>query len=212
MKILPTFQYESAQWKRGKLTVAGLDEVGRGAFAGPVVTAAVIFKPHYKFKNDHLNAIDDSKRLSAKRRAELAEIIKEEALCFSISEIPLSIINEQGIGQAAQTSFLASYKALCHPSDFLLVDGFLIKNIHKDLQLPIIHGDRLSISIAAASILAKVFRDQRMDELHSIHPEYGFAENKGYGTAYHRKQIRDYDLSPAHRTSFKLGRYSKAAA
>ena len=212
MKVLPTFQYESEQWERGKLTVAGLDEVGRGAFAGPVVTAAVIFKPYYKFKNDHLNTIDDSKRLSAKRRVELAEIIKEEALCFSISEIPLSIINEKGISEAAQASFLASYKALCHPCDFLLIDGFLIKKIHKNLQLPIIHGDRLSISIAAASILAKVYRDQRMDELHSMYPEYGFNENKGYGTAYHRKQIGDYDLSPVHRTSFNLGRYSKGTA
>lgn len=212
MKVLPTFQYENIQWGKGMLAVAGFDEVGRGAFAGPVVTAAVVFSPYYKFKNNLLYTIDDSKRLSAKKRKELAEIIKEEALCFSINEVSLPVINEQGIGEAAQCSFFKSYKSLCHPCDFLLVDGFLIKNIHKNLQLPIVHGDRLSISIAAASILAKVYRDQKMVELHSIHPEYGFNENKGYGTAYHRKQIGDYDLSPAHRTSFKLGRYSKDAA
>lgn len=212
MKVLPTFQYENIQWTNGKMAVAGLDEVGRGAFAGPIVTAAVIFSPHYKFKNDLLYSIDDSKRLSAHKREELAEVIKSEALCFSISEVSLSVINEHGIGTAAQHSFFQSYNSLCHPSDFLLVDGFLINNVNKNQQLAIVHGDRLSISIAAASILAKVYRDQRMVELHSMYPNYGFSENKGYGTAYHRKQIGDYDLSPVHRTSFNLARYSKAAA
>lgn len=212
MKVLPTFNPERIQWRSGKLAVAGLDEVGRGAFAGPVVTAAVIFKPNYKFKSKTLHTIDDSKRLSAKKREELAKIIKDEALCFSISEVPLSVINEQGIGNATQASFFESCQLLCHPFDFLLVDGFPIRKINISQQQSIVHGDRISISIASASILAKVHRDQRMEELHSMYPEYGFATNKGYGTAYHRKQIKDYDLSPVHRTSFNLARYSKTAS
>jgi len=208
MKILPTFAYEEVEWKNGRLAVAGLDEVGRGAFAGPVVTAAVIFSPHYTFKNSLLHSIDDSKRLSAQKRKDLAEAIKEEALCYSISETPLTVINAVGIGKATQQSFKKSAQDLCHSYDFLLTDAFPITELDRSVQLPIIHGDRLSVSIAAASILAKVYRDQKMATLHSMYPEYGFDSNMGYGTAYHRKQISLFGLSPVHRTSFNLQRYS----
>ncbi|MBP6882133.1 MAG: ribonuclease HII [Candidatus Levybacteria bacterium] len=212
MKVLPTFSYELDAWGKGWQAVAGLDEVGRGAFAGPVVTAAVIFSPHYKFKNSLLNSIDDSKRLSAQKREALADLIKQEALCYSTTEVSLCVINEVGIGKAAQKSFQNSAQDLCHAYDFLLTDAFPVEGIDRSIQIPIVHGDRLSISIAAASILAKVFRDREMATLHSKFPEYGFDTNMGYGTAYHRKQITQFGLSPAHRTSFNLQRYSKPAS
>jgi ribonuclease HII len=207
MKTLPTFEYEQQVWSTGSTLVAGLDEVGRGAFAGPVVVAAVIFAPHYKFFNSLLYEINDSKKLSSRKRTILAKSIKEEALCFAIQEGSLDIINRVGIGKATQQAFLEVTKQLCHTPDFFLIDAFYIDRLDKAQQKPIIHGDSLSISIAAASIIAKVYRDELMDTLHMDYSNYFFNQNKGYGTSLHREKIKEFGLSPLHRTSFSLEKF-----
>ena len=206
-KSLPTFQEEQFIWNTGLSNIAGLDEVGRGAFAGPVVAAAVIFPPKIIFNNSLLNEINDSKLLSAKKRGLLSEAIKSEALCYSIAEVGLEIINEKGIGKAAKIAFQQAIDGLCHPPQFCLIDAFSLDTLSKDKQKAIIRGDRISISIAAASIIAKVYRDMLMEKYHEQYKEYNFLENKGYGTSYHREMIGKYGLSPLHRTSFSLTKF-----
>ncbi len=207
MRSLPTFLEEQLLWDQGKNIIAGVDEVGRGAFAGPVVTAAVVFPKNCVFSDQDLLGINDSKLLSAKKRQILAQKIKEATLCYSISEIPLSYINKYGIGKAAQLGFYKSVISLSQTPDFCLIDAFYIQKLKKKIQKPITHGDRLSISIAAASIIAKVYRDELMDRLHPQAPMYNFAQNKGYGTKFHREQLKIHGLSPFHRLSFNLSAF-----
>ncbi len=207
MKPLPTFFEEKLLWDKGLELVAGIDEVGRGAFAGPLVTAAVIFPQNCIFGDSDLHTINDSKVLSPKRRQILSKKIKDAALCYSINEVPLSYINKYGIGRAAQLGFYQSVKSLTSPPDFCLIDAFFIKRLKKTVQKPIIKGDSLSISIAAASIIAKVYRDELMEKLHPRVPMYNFAQNKGYGTKFHREQIRIHGLSSFHRLSFNLSSF-----
>jgi ribonuclease HII len=204
MRPLPTFYEEKLLWNKGINLVAGIDEVGRGAFAGPLVTAAVIFPKNCVFVDSDLHTINDSKVLSPKRRQILSEKIKNAALCYSINEIPLSYINKYGIGKAAQLGFYHSVKTLITPPDFCLIDAFFISRVKKTIQKPIIKGDSLSISIAAASIIAKVHRDELMEKLHQLVPMYNFSQNKGYGTKFHREQIKIHGLSSFHRLSFNL--------
>jgi ribonuclease HII len=200
---LPTFQYENALWKKGIQHIAGVDEVGRGCFAGPVVAATVIlpqtFSTTYK--------INDSKKLSAKARQELEPIIKKEAIAYAIAEISVSTINELGIGKATQKAFTKAIMDLPIAPDHILMDAFLIETIAPNVQTPIVHGDQLSITIAAASIIAKVYRDNLMKRLHSQYPCYDFETNKGYGTRKHREAIQQYGLCELHRTSFHLTKY-----
>lgn len=204
MKIpLPTFQYEQQLWRSGIRIVAGIDEVGRGAFAGPVVVAAVIL-PH-DFSCDL--PLHDSKLLSAHKREAVAGIIQQKALSFAIAEISVLWINKLGIGKATQMAFRKSIRLLHQEPDHVLIDAFLVKDYPKEKQTPIVHGDRLSISIAAASIIAKVYRDALMRDLHTKYSVYGFAENKGYGTRSHQEALRVHGLSPMHRTSFALDRF-----
>lgn len=200
----PTFKEELLLWSKGLSHVAGIDEVGRGAFAGPVVAAAVIFPKHCTFINPLLHTIHDSKLLTHKKRVELAILIKEVATSYAISEIPLKTINEQGIGKATQKAFYKAVSSLATPAEYFLIDAFYIDGLSKEKQKPLIHGDYLSISIAAASIIAKVYRDELMEKLHDEYPMYDFKKNKGYGTKYHRDQIQEHGLSPLHRTSFNL--------
>jgi ribonuclease HII len=204
MKSLPTFKEENLLWEQGHTFIAGIDEVGRGAFAGPLVTAAVIFPPNCVFSDPDLLTINDSKVLSPKRRQVLSEKIKIAANSYSITEVPLSYINRYGIGKAAQLGFYQSVKTLTTAPDFCLIDAFFIKKLKKSVQKPIIKGDSLSISIAAASIIAKVHRDELMEKLHPKVPMYNFAQNKGYGTKFHREQLKIHGLSPFHRLSFNL--------
>lgn len=206
----PSFNEERILLKTGYLTVAGIDEVGRGAFAGPLVTAAVIFQHNYSFKDPELHTINDSKVLTARQRENLSEKIKKEALCYSIAEIPVSYINRFGVGKATQLGFYKAVQALCHQPDFCLIDAFPILRLKKSMQKAIIHGDSLSYSIAAASIIAKVHRDNVMLKIHSDYSEYDFAANKGYGTLRHREQIKKHGLSPVHRTSFNLDKFLPA--
>lgn len=210
MKQKPSFSEEKLLLKTGYRTIAGIDEVGRGAFAGPLVTAAVIFPTNCEFTDPQLYEINDSKVLTPHKREILADKIKRIAVCFNITEIPVSYINRYGIGKANQLGFYKTVQSLCHTPDFCLTDAFPIKKIRKSMQKPLIHGDSLSFSIAAASIIAKVHRDNLMRKIHSDYSEYDFATNKGYGTLRHREQIKKHGLSPVHRTSFHLDKFLTA--
>ncbi len=200
----PTFQEEQLLWNQGYQHIAGVDEVGRGCFAGPVVTAAVILPQHFTSPKP----VNDSKKLSAKARTELAEVIKQQAIAFAIAEISVETINEVGIGKATQQAFKKSIDMLSRKPDHILIDAFYIDELPKSNQKPIIHGDCLSISIAAASIIAKVYRDELMQKLHKKYEAYDFATNKGYGTKKHRDAIGKYGLCELHRKSFDLSKFT----
>lgn len=199
----PNFDEEKILWQKGLKHIAGVDEVGRGCFAGQVVAAAVILPEGFNATDE----INDSKLLTAKKRNQLSEIIKKHALSFSIAEISVEIINKIGIGKASQQAFLLAVKTLSVKPDFILIDAFYIHNLNRENQKPIIHGDRKSISIAAASIIAKVYRDELMAKHHENYPQYEFHQNKGYGTLRHREAIKIYGLSDLHRTSFNLTKF-----
>lgn len=178
---------------------AALDEVGRGCLAGPVVAAAVILP------KDFFNPlINDSKQLSEKKRIELDIIIKNNALDYAIAEVPPEEIDKINILNA---SFLAMHKALeklIQKPDFLVVDGNRFKK-YKDIPfICAVKGDANYMNIAAASILAKNYRDQLMTNLDSEYPQYQWKKNKGYPTAEHRQAIIDNGITPYHRKSFKL--------
>ncbi len=207
MKILtkPTFSEESYYWQSNIDYIIGLDEVGRGAFAGPIVAAGVIFKPN--FKHDLLGRINDSKLLKPKIREELSEFIKENSI-WAIESVDLNFINIHGIGKAnfaVLQKVLNKLKTRLNSENyFALVDGFDLK-INK--QKRIIKGDRRSLSIASASIIAKVYRDNLMNKLDKKYPEYYFSNNKGYGTKIHREALKKFGLSEIHRSSFNLNKY-----
>lgn len=200
MKILtrPTFTEEIISWTQGIENVIGLDEVGRGAFAGPIVAAGVIFKPN--FEHEFLEKVNDSKLLKPKIREELSELIKANSV-WSIESVDLDFINNFGIGKANFEVFRKVLDKLLAnlPNHFILVDGF-------DLKIPnqkaIIKGDQKSLSIAAASIIAKVHRDNLMREAGKLYPEYLFEQNKGYGTLAHRVAIKNFGISNFHRIDF----------
>lgn len=196
----PSFKHEKFLWKKGLNRIVGLDEVGRGAFAGPLVAAAVILPKNFK-----TNGIRDSKLLASKTREALSNYIIENALSYSISEIKLDFINKYGVGKATHKAFLECLAKI--KFDFVLVDGFKINNFDESKQKHIIHGDNISISIAAASIIAKVYRDNLMKKLDLKYPEYNFLQNKGYGTKEHREALKNYGLCSIHRTSFNLGKF-----
>lgn len=191
-------KYEKRLYIEGFKLICGIDEAGRGPLAGPVVAAAVIFPQNMK-----LNGVTDSKKLSAKKRCELYKIIKEESLAFGIGIASVSEIDRLNILKA---NFLAMQRAvdlLKLKPDFLLIDGrdapfadFLCKAIVK--------GDLKSHSIGAASILAKVTRDNIMADYAKKYPEYGFEKNQGYGTKKHLEAIRKLGRTPIHRITFKL--------
>ncbi len=202
-KQKPTFDYENKLWNKGLHHIAGVDEVGRGCFAGPVVAAAVILPEGFCITDK----INDSKQLSPKVREELAEIIQKHALAFSIAEVSVSIINTVGIGKAAQQAFLKAVNGLQVSPEHVLIDAFMISDLHKIEQTAIIHGDCISISIAAASIIAKVYRDALMEQLHPKYEVYDFFSNKGYGTKKHRDAIGKYGLCDLHRKSFDLTKF-----
>ena len=199
----PTFEHETIFWNQGIQYIAGVDEVGRGCFSGPVVAAAVILPKGFNATNE----INDSKKLSAKKRKELDAVIKEHAISYSIAEVSVNVINQIGVGKAAQQAFVNAINGLDTPPDHILIDAFFIENLNRTIQKPIIHGDSISISIAAASIIAKVYRDELMEKLHDQYTNYDFATNKGYGTKKHQDAIRIYGLSDLHRRSFKLEKF-----
>ena len=178
---------------------AGLDEVGRGCLAGPVVAAAVILPQNFAHQE-----ITDSKKLTSKKREVLSEIIQEKALYYSIEEISPQKIDEVNILQA---SFLAMHQCIDDLKiipEFLLIDGNRFKKYPNIPHECIIKGDGKYLNIAAASILAKVYRDHLMKELDAKHPEYDWKNNKGYPTQKHKEAIVKYGITEHHRKSFKL--------
>lgn len=215
----PTFDEEEHFWQQGHEYVLGVDEVGRGAFAGPVVAAGVIFdKVCLSFWRDKahelssfFNRINDSKKITPKIREELSEKIKQHSLYHIITEIDVTTINKVGIGEATNLAIRTVCSLLRlqikQKNMFLLVDGLPIKFIDGYAQKAIIKGDQKSISIAAASIIAKVYRDEVMRQLAKDYPAYGFDIHKGYGTKKHQEAIFTHGLSQIHRTSFDLRQF-----
>lgn len=201
--IFPTLQFEQDLWNKGLKYICGLDEVGRGCFAGPVVVGAVVFPVDIVLPK----GIADSKLLTPKKREKLALEIKKLALDYAIAEVEVSLINQLGIGQATQLSFQKAVKSLKRPPDFLLIDAFFIQGIDRRIQKPIIRGDQSCASISAASIIAKVYRDELMVNLDAKYSQYGFAQHKGYGTKAHQEALKKHGLSDIHRKSFNLEKY-----
>ena len=191
-------QYERALLQRGCRYIAGVDEVGRGPLAGPVVCAAVIMPLD---EESLVIGVDDSKKLSEKKREMLAEQIKQRALCYTIIEIDEKTIDEINILEATKLGMKRAIESLEIAPDTVLTDGNMTININFPQQ-SVIHGDALSYSIGAASIIAKVHRDHKMVEFAQTYPDYGFDKNKGYGTAEHIKGIKEKGLCPIHRRSF----------
>lgn len=189
--------YEEKAYKEGFQYIVGTDEVGRGCLAGPVVAAAVILPSQVE-----IFGINDSKKLTSYQRAKLSQEIKEKALAYSIEEISPDIIDKINILHAAEMAMENAIKKLPF-GDYVLVDGLNKLNINIPYE-NIIKGDQKSISISAASIIAKVYRDQLMDEYDQLYPEYGFKSNKGYGTKLHYEAIKKNGILPIHRMSFKL--------
>ncbi|MGA7754845.1 MAG: ribonuclease HII [Candidatus Sulfotelmatobacter sp.] len=190
-----TQRYEKKAWESGALRVAGVDEVGRGSLFGCVVAAAVILDPAYR-----LRGLRDSKLLPAERREVLAGRIREHAIAWAVAAVDAARIDQINIYHASRAAMREAVLRLAPGADHLLVDAMKI-----DCELPqkaIIHGDALSASIAAASILAKVERDRMMCEWDAVFPAYGLASHKGYSTPKHLAAIREFGPTPLHRQSF----------
>ena len=197
LRLRHMWRYEEEALKYGYKNVVGTDEVGRGPLAGPVVAAAVVLPSDFE-----VFGINDSKKLSEKKREELAKYIKEHALAYSIQEVSAQEIDALNILHAAELAMKKSVDAL-PIGDVVFIDGTNKPFVHIPYK-NIIKGDSASISIAAASIIAKVYRDHLMVEYDKIYPEYGFAQHKGYGTKEHYDALRKYGPSPIHRKSFRL--------
>lgn len=193
--------FEQDLWDREVAFVAGVDEAGRGPLAGPVVAAAVMFPP-----GSWIDGVDDSKKLSAKRREELFELICQQALSVGIGIISHTIIDQINIYQAAVQAMIEAVSKLAPLPQHVLVDGPIQPwRGHNDIpSTSIIDGDTKCFSIAAASIVAKVTRDRMMIELDKQFPQYGFARHKGYGTKEHYEALRKFGPCEIHRRSFRL--------
>lgn len=199
MKQGPSFDEEERLWRWGYKLIAGIDEAGRGPLAGPVVAAAVILPSRHQAP--WLSEVRDSKKLSPKKRETLAELIRNEAIAVSFGIAQPEVIDASGIVGATRFAMSQAVNNLPRPPSFLLVDA---------LSLPepgfpdksIIRGDDFSLSIACASILAKVYRDKLMIRLDAFYPGYGFARNKGYATSEHLTALKKLGASPIHRKRF----------
>ena len=185
---------------QGYRCIAGVDEAGRGCLAGPVVAAAVIL-PLDDTCQAYFEGVRDSKQLTAQAREYLYEIIMQRSLAIGIGMGSVELIDERNILQATKHAMRVAISQLPIPPQALLLDALLLPDIPL-LQRSIIKGDALCLSIAAASIIAKVTRDRLMLELHEQYPAYGFAQHKGYGTEAHLAALRQYGVTPAHRRSF----------
>ncbi|HEV3219987.1 MAG TPA: ribonuclease HII [Candidatus Acidoferrales bacterium] len=188
-------RFERLARQRGWLRIAGIDEAGRGSLFGPVVAAAVILNPRRR-----IVGLDDSKKLPAARRAILADRIRQHALDFAVAQVDAARIDAWNIYEASRQAMLAAVSSLTMAADYLLVDCMELPLAVE--QKSLIHGDARSISIAAASILAKTARDRMMDEFDQVYPQYGLCHNRGYATADHLAALRAHGPSPLHRHSF----------
>lgn len=195
----PTFDEERELYHQGYRLIAGIDEVGRGAIAGPVVAAAVILP--FQANIPWLSLVRDSKRLSPSKRHTLFELAQKAELAIGVGMVPRIEIDEHGIVKATQLAMSKAVENLPFAPDFLLIDAMALPQVPLP-QKSIVHGDRLSLSIACASIMAKVSRDRYMVEQDSLYPGYGLARHKGYGTRDHMLNLQQLGPCPIHRHSF----------
>jgi ribonuclease HII len=193
---MPDYSIEKEWIDRGYTYVCGIDEAGRGPLCGPVVAAACILPMGLV-----IEGLNDSKKLTAKKREQLYDIIREQAIAYAIAEGSVEEINETNILEADLLAMRRAIAALPVPAEVALIDG----NISRDFPIPaqaVVKGDAISMSIAAASILAKVYRDRLCLELDAQYPQYGIAKHKGYGTKYHMAALREHGPAPIYRTKF----------
>ena len=193
---MPSYEYEEKHYAEGHTAVCGCDEAGRGPLCGPVVAAAVILPQGLV-----IDGLDDSKKLTEKRREKLFDIIKAEAIAYAIAEATPEEIDEINILNASMLAMRRAVESLKVPADFALIDG----NCSRGFNIPtetVVKGDSRSYSIAAASILAKVTRDRGCIELDKLYPEYNIAKHKGYPTKDHMDAVRKYGPTPIYRMSF----------
>ena len=191
-----TWDIEDAVYADGYTAVCGCDEAGRGPLAGPVVAAAVILP-----RGIVIEGLNDSKKLTEKKREALFDVIMEKAIAYSVAQASVEEINQLNILEATLLAMRRAIDALDPKPDIALIDG----NITRDFTLPVravVHGDAISPSIAAASILAKVTRDRLCLELDAQYPQYGIAKHKGYGTKAHMDALREHGPAPIYRTKF----------
>ena len=204
----PSLFYEKKLWEKGYV-ICGIDEVGRGAFAGPLTAAGAILKPNLSKKDlENLQAvgINDSKLIKSDKRKEIIKFVHKYILYSTIQSISVDQINRFGIGNANKLAFQMVVRDVSHKLKntqlFYLTDCFPISETEKSIQENITRGDQISISIALASIIAKVHRDSYMEKLGLQFPEYGFDKHKGYGTKFHREIIKISGITPHHRSKF----------
>jgi ribonuclease HII len=190
--------FENQAISEGFRFVAGVDEVGRGCLAGAVVAAAVILD----LSKPLPSGLNDSKKISAARRGRLDEEIRATALAFAVGQVEADEIDRINILQATKKAMRLAIEKLAPAADFLLVDALELREIRLP-QKAIIHGDAISASIAAASIIAKTYRDDLMQKLDADYPEYGFSKHVGYGTKAHFEALRAHGACPLHRKSFR---------
>ncbi len=194
---MPDYSFEKAQKQKGFSFICGVDEAGRGPLAGPVCAAAVILP-----EDAQIEGLNDSKKLTEKKREALFDVVKAKAIAWSVAFATVEEIEEHNILNATFLAMNRAIEGLQIQADFALIDG---NRVPKDIKIPcetVVKGDSLSMSIAAASILAKVSRDRLMLEIDSQFPQYEFKKHKGYGTALHMELIRKYGPSEHHRLSF----------
>jgi len=192
--------YETEARKNGYAVCAGIDEAGRGPLAGPVVAAACVLR-----EDVPIYGLDDSKKLSEKRREELFEEILVKAECYAVARVENDVIDDINILEATKRAMRTCVESLSRRPDLLLIDAVNLKGTGIPVQA-IIKGDAKSNSIAAASILAKVTRDRIMRQYDSVYPGYGFSQHKGYGTKQHYEAIEELSVCPIHRLTFLKGR------
>ena len=194
---MPDFSYENAAKQKGYSLVCGVDEAGRGPLMGPVCAAAVILSDGLE-----IEGLNDSKKLSEKKREALFPVITEKALAFCVAFASVEEIEEHNILEATYIAMNRAIEGLSVPADFALIDG---NRVPRDIKIPcetVVKGDAKSQSIAAASILAKVSRDRLMEDYDKQYPQYNFLKHKGYGTAEHIAAIKEFGPCPLHRQSF----------
>jgi ribonuclease HII len=198
---MPTLEEEMALFEQGYSFVAGLDEAGRGCLAGPVVAAAVILKLDDADLALRLYGVRDSKQVTAQAREHLYDVIMQHALAVGVGVGSVELIDQRNILQATKCAMRSALIQLSLPPHALLLDALLLHDIPLP-QRSIIKGDARCLSIAAASIIAKVTRDRLMLELHEQYPHYGFDQHKGYGTPAHLAALHEHGVTPIHRQSF----------
>jgi ribonuclease HII len=197
-EIQISLNFENQAIAEGYKFVAGVDEVGRGCLAGAVVAAAVILD----LSKPLPEGLNDSKKISARNRERIAEEVRETAICYAIAQIEADEIDRINILQATKKAMVSAIGRLNPAADFLLIDAVQLKELNLP-QKAIIHGDAISASIAAASIIAKTYRDDLMKAFDKTYPEYGFSNHVGYGTKAHFEALRKFGACPLHRMSFR---------